>query len=540
MKRWAKVLLAIAGLFVLAIVSIRLFVHANTFRPAIEKQLSATLGRKVKLGDLSLSVLSGSLVAEDLIVADDPNFSAEPFLTAKEFRIGVSMKPLIFAHQVNLRSFQIESPQITAIRAANGTWNFSSIGHFAPPGARAAAKDADSGTPENGALTVPNLSIGQILVEDGHLTIASLPAQGAPAVYEHVNLAAHSLSFGSQFPLELSADLPGGGRIGVIGKAGPVNREDVANSPVDVQISFMRLDPVASGILDPADGLSLLADIDAHVAADGETLTASGTMHIQNLKLRKGGVAAPKPLDVTFAGTQSLKDNTGRIEDVAVKIGDTALHANGTYKPAGGKTQSPLLKLELAGQNLPIDELRPLMAAAAMHLPNGAVLKGGTLLMNLVVAGRPESLAISGPIALDNTHMVGFDVGSKIHGIAALSGVKTGDTTDIEKLRVNVRVTNAGVVANNIDAVISGMGQLTGNGTVSADNQVDFNLLVRVASAKGMGKVGIGLLTTINGSGGLVPVRVTGTSDDPNITADVGGMFSKKTKSFSSIFGKKN
>src|SRR5579863_6166335 len=101
-KRWVKVLLVIAGLIVLAIVSIRLFVHANTFRPAIEKQLSATLGRNVKLGDLSLSVFSGSLVGEDLIISDDPNFSAKPFLTAKEIRIGVSMKPLIFARELHL------------------------------------------------------------------------------------------------------------------------------------------------------------------------------------------------------------------------------------------------------------------------------------------------------------------------------------------------------------------------------------------------------------------------------------------------------
>ncbi len=138
MKRWVKVLLVIAGLFVLAIVSIRLFVHANTFRPAIEKQLSATLGRNVKLGDLSLSVFSGSLVGKDLIISDDPSFSTKPFLTAKEVRIGVSMKPLIFAHELHLRSFQIESPQINIIRATNGAWNFSSMGRLASSKAGAA------------------------------------------------------------------------------------------------------------------------------------------------------------------------------------------------------------------------------------------------------------------------------------------------------------------------------------------------------------------------------------------------------------------
>jgi hypothetical protein len=36
------------------------------------------------------------------------------------------------------------------------------------------------------------------------------------------------------------------------------------------------------------------------------------------------------------------------------------------------------------------------------------------------------------------------------------------------------------------------------------------------------------------------PLRVTGTPEEPNITADVGGIFKKKAKSLAAIFGKKN
>ncbi len=65
MKRWTKILLALVGLVVLGVVSIPFFVNANTFRPTIETQLTTTLGRSVKLGDLSLSLFSASLVAKD-------------------------------------------------------------------------------------------------------------------------------------------------------------------------------------------------------------------------------------------------------------------------------------------------------------------------------------------------------------------------------------------------------------------------------------------------------------------------------------------
>jgi AsmA protein len=532
LKRWRKILLALVGLVVVAMVSILLFVNANSFRPAIEKQLTTTLGRDVKLGNVSLSLFSGSLIARDLSVADDPAFSSAPFLTAKEVRIGVSLRPLIFSHRLNVRSFQIEAPQVSLIRAANGAWNFSSVGRLRASGAPARDADAKSasGGSKGAAPQPPDFSVGSIVIEDGHATVASLPAHGRRCVYEHVNLTARDFSFASQFPIEVGATLAAGGTIRGTGHVGPINRDDVATSPVDAQISVKHLDPVATGFLDSSAGLSLLADIDVHAASDGQTLTTSATVHIHNLKLRKGAAAAPNPLDLTYRGTYRLKENTERIDDAAVKIGNAAIHANGTYQTVTHDAEVPLLILKLAGQNLPIDELQPLMTAAAIRLPNDSLLKGGTLSMNLTITGQAKSLDITGPITLDNTRLVGFEIGSKIHGIATLSGVKRGDTTGFEKLRVHVHITNAGVVADEIDAVIEGMGELTGSGTVSPTDQLDFNLTVKGSPTKGISKVGVGLLTKLNGSGASsgngpgVPMHVTGSSDEPYITADVGGI----------------
>ena len=103
MKRWAKILIVIAVVLVAAVAAIPLFVNANTFRPAIERELASTLGRNVKVGDLSLSVFSGRMLSKDLSVADDPSFSATPFLTAKTLRIGVSLRALVFSHELELR-----------------------------------------------------------------------------------------------------------------------------------------------------------------------------------------------------------------------------------------------------------------------------------------------------------------------------------------------------------------------------------------------------------------------------------------------------
>ena len=455
MKRWAKILLVAGAVIVAAIAAIPLFVNANTFRPAVEKELARALGRSVKVGDLSLSAFSGRLLSKNLSVADDPNFSAAPFLTAKTLRIGVSLRALVFSHELELRGFEIESPEINLIRAANGTWNFSSIGRAGgsgTPNGSVGSNPASVGS-KTTAPAVPKLSVALIEVENARVAVATLPAQSEPTIYEHVNITVRDFSFGSQFPFELSANLPGDGTASVKGQLGPINGDDAATTPAQAQISLKHLDPVAAGFLNPGAGISLIADVETHAVSDGKALTANGTAELQNLKLRKGASAASKPIDIAYGLTHQLKENSGQIEDASIKLGDSAIHANGTYQFIPSEAEDPLLNLKLTGENLPIDELQPLMTAAAVRMPNGSVLKGGTLSLNLAVHGQAKALAISGPIALANTRLVGFDVGSKIHGIAALSGVKTGDTTEFERLRLNVRMTNAGVVAENIDAV---------------------------------------------------------------------------------------
>jgi AsmA protein len=559
-KRWTKILLAIVVLVVAAAAAIPLFVHANTFRPAIERQLTRTLGRSVKLGDLRLSVFSRSLVARDLSVADDPNFSAEPFLAAKEARIGVSLRRLIFSHEVELREFEIESPQITVIRDSSGAWNFSSVGRRAPVGAPKGGSGAESGAPGTSdglAAPLPDFHVDRIAVVDGRVVLSTAPAQGQATVYDHVNITARDFAFALQFPFDLSADLPAGGAISVSGRLGPINGVDAAATPVEAQITVKSFDPVGAGFIDPEDGVSFLADGDVRSAFDGQTFTTKGTVHVANLKLRKDAAAAPKPLDLAYSGTHRVTENSGQIDDATVKVGDAEIHLSGTYRavapsaPSAPSTKGasgaanlevPLLNLKLSGQNLPIDELQSLMTAAAVRLPNGSKLKGGMLSLNLAVTGVPKSLIITGPIAVENTRLVGFDVSSKIHGIATLSGVKTGDTTEIEKLRANVRVTNGGIVADGIYAVIPALGELNGQGTISAANQLDFNLVAKVTSASGIGKVGAGLFSALNGGSGTnsgVPLHITGTPDEPYITANVGGVLKKTTRPITSIFRKK-
>src|SRR5579872_92496 len=98
----AWILGAIVALVVIVILIIPLFINANDFRPRIESAASASLNRKVQIGNLHLSIFSGGVDADSVSISDDPAFSSGPFLTAKSLKVGVELLPLIFSKQLNV------------------------------------------------------------------------------------------------------------------------------------------------------------------------------------------------------------------------------------------------------------------------------------------------------------------------------------------------------------------------------------------------------------------------------------------------------
>src|SRR5215472_13122608 len=149
MNRTLRIALIVVAVVIVVLIIAPFLIPVNQFRPTIEEKASAALGRKVQLGNLSLSLIGGSLGAENLSVGDDPKFSQSPFLTAKSLKVGVEMLPLIFSRTVNVTGITIENPEVTLLRNAAGTWNYSSLGG---PAAKA-GKAKPSAKPESGAPT---------------------------------------------------------------------------------------------------------------------------------------------------------------------------------------------------------------------------------------------------------------------------------------------------------------------------------------------------------------------------------------------------
>ena len=216
MNKIVKIVGIVVALLIVIAIALPFLINVNSFRPQIESSLSSALGRPVKVGNLSLSILSGSVEANELSIGDDPKFSTSPFLQAKTLGVGVEMMPLIFSKELHITHLEMDQPAITLLRDRDGVWNFSSIGNQAAQPANAPAKTGGGGSPGN-------LSVALLELKDGKISVGSVPARRNPIVYDKVNVTVKNFSLTSAFPVDVSAELPGGGSLKIDGTAGPIS-----------------------------------------------------------------------------------------------------------------------------------------------------------------------------------------------------------------------------------------------------------------------------------------------------------------------------
>ena len=113
MKTILKVIAVVIAVLIVVLIALPFVIDVNTFRPQIEEELATVLGRQVKIGNMSLSLLQGSLAADDLAIADDPAFSHQPFVKAKALKVGVELMPLIMSKVLNVTDLTIDQPQVS-------------------------------------------------------------------------------------------------------------------------------------------------------------------------------------------------------------------------------------------------------------------------------------------------------------------------------------------------------------------------------------------------------------------------------------------
>jgi AsmA protein len=112
--------------------------------------------------------------------------------------------------------------------------------------------------------------------------------------------------------------------------------------------------------------------------------------------------------------------------------------------------------------------------------------------------------------------------------IEKLAGIKGGPDTDIQTMSANVRSSPEGTSAQDLKLVVPAIGDLTGGGTISPANALDFKMSAIVHSS--------GLLAVIGNK--PIPFTVEGSCSDPVFKPDLKAVAREEVKSIQNDIGK--
>jgi hypothetical protein len=418
------VLGSIVALILLVVISIPIFLNADNFRTRIESALTTSLGRKVTLGKLDLSVLTGSLVAENATLADDPAFSNQPFLQAAKVKIGIELIPLILSREIHITGFDIDSPKINLLRAANGTWNYSTIG---------SAQQNASANKESSSL-LPNLTVGHVVVTNGQLTVGIAPTPGSPATpartYDKLSLEAKDFSFQKSFPYTVSAHLPGDGTVSLSGNAGPINAHDASLTPFSAHLEAKHIDPLAAGFVDSTAGLTGTIDaIDVQATWNGQQL------HVANLLIDTPKLTIVRENKPTNTVTPPPAPNSNNM--LSTLTADHLQIKNGaiTITSPGQTTPAVYQKLNADVTNVSPTASSPFKLSA--QIPGGGSLTGdGTA--GPINQANASATPLNAHISITHLDLASSGVVAPDAGISGLADVDVRALSDGKNLNANI------------------------------------------------------------------------------------------------------
>jgi AsmA protein len=506
-RRLIIVVVGILALLVIVALALPFLIDANQFKPRVEAEATKALGREVKVGNLSLSIFSGGVKAENLTIAENPAYGKGPFLTAKGMAIGVEIMPLITSRKLNVQSFTIDQPEVTLIHGTNGKWNVSTLG------------GNTSETKSQGESSPGEFKVGKFAIHNGRVTVEHLGTRARPVTYENVELTASDVSLTSAFPYKFSATPPGGGSLKVSGDFGPLSAKVADQTPLTADIKVEKFDLGASGLVDPASAMRGLLNLDANLKSDGKTAKLTGHGSGEKLCLVNGCSPSNTPIGLDFGTDYDLARQTGTLSKGVLKLGKSAANLGGAFDMGGAATK---LNMKVDAANVAVGDIEGILPAIGVLLPSGANLQGGIANAHATISGPVDALITTGTVDVNNTKLTGYDLGSKLSTISKLAGIGSSKETLIQLFASNVRVSPEGTQANNLKLVVPGIGTLGGDGVIGPKNDLNFKMHAQLQTQGNA----LGALTQVAGYGGKnadVPFHVTGTTSNPVFTPDLGG-----------------
>ena len=363
MRKW---IIAGAILIATVVVALALLLNINSLiernKGYLLAQAEQALGRKISVGEVEATLFTGfGLRLKNFAMTDDPAYSAEEFVRAKDLQVNVKFWPLL-RREVQVKRVILHAPEIRIVRNPEGKFNFSTIGKKEKEKKPAVEKEKIERAPKEAKPEAePGFLVSLVDISDGDIRYVD-QKQGADLQLRQIDLKVEDLDLNQPFSVKLAAAVYDDKQnLKLTSKIGPLRSDGEFNqAPLDGEID---IDPLDMTRLNAA-----LPNLKNHMSKD---LDLSGVFRIKNLK---------------FKGT--LKDLAviGEIEGT-----NGALRHGKTFNKAAGIPLTLNADARYAGDKLTIRsgrlKLHTLELATA-----GDIQLGDSTVLNLSINSAPASL----------------------------------------------------------------------------------------------------------------------------------------------------
>jgi AsmA protein len=241
MRKWI-----IGGAFaiiLLIVVAVALVLNVNALiarnKDYLISQAEQALGRDISVGEVEATLLSGIGVRlSNFAMADDPAFSSDEFVRAKDLQVNLRFWPLL-RKEFEVKRVILHDPTIRVIRNKAGVFNFSTIGKDKDK--KAAEKEKKERAPKEDVP--PALLVSLIDISGGDVRYIDRK-DGSDLHVQQIDLKVTDLDFNQPFSVRLAAAVYADKQnLNLTGKFGPLQRNSDPNQvPMDVQVDIDRLD----------------------------------------------------------------------------------------------------------------------------------------------------------------------------------------------------------------------------------------------------------------------------------------------------------
>jgi hypothetical protein len=496
----------IGALAILLLIPIAAFVWLTVrFKPMLRERLVAAVReqyhRDVEFKDLSISVFPFSAVGEGFVLHQKDRPGLPPLATIKKLTVEAGLRDVL-GEPLRIQRVRLDGLQLNI-----------------PPKRDSADKEHEP------KRELPRFIIGEVIADGALLQVLPKKPGKEPLSFEISKLTLQSA--GTLEPMKFRAQLKNAkppGDIDSSGTFGPWQNDEPSLTPVAGDYTFRNAN------------LSIFTGIAGTLASEGKyqgelgKIVVDGWTDTPDFTIKISG--QPIHLKTQFHAIVDGTDGDTYLEPLKAQFGRSALVARGgVYGKPGvkGKTVS----LDVTVSNSRIEDLLRL-AAKGQPLMTGAVEFKTRFELPPGERDIAEKLNLNGGFEIASAHFTSFNVQGKVEELSQRArgqiGDQEGDTQVVSNMRGQFVMSNGKINFSSLGFIVPGATvDLTGRYTLG-NGELDFAGTLRTDAKVSQMTTGIkSLLLKLadpffrkDGAGAVIPIKVSGTRDEPKFGLDPG------------------